>query len=197
MTQKQPPAQLFDCLQVNLAFLADRWYGPSISLRLGSTLRFGLAATADGLPTFGRSVRQHLDDAEEFLGLRFVPSADTSLSPDTAAHQGEIVAPAEQEIHYVVADAYGLPWVPYYQRQHLEHSFLLSSPTAAAATVPRSAAASGAGASAATGSATAGNPPSFSAASGAVVEDGYFNDTPWGSARPGVWNLTSGELGSV
>ncbi|MFJ3446465.1 acyl carrier protein [Streptomyces sp. NPDC086081] len=63
------------------------------------------------------------------------------------------------EGRYLVADAFSLPWLPYHRRQHMDHSFLLL-------------------------------PGESGDATGAVrVRDGYFNDTPWGSARPGMWRF--------
>lgn len=141
---------LFDCVQVNLAVLADRWHGAGTHLRLGATLRFRPVPGPDGLPTVERTVEQHLADAERHLGIvsgelrREVPAAE--------------IRPAEG--CYVVADAYRLPWVPYFERRHMEHSFLAET----------------------------GGP------GGVAIVDGYHNETPWGSTRPGQWSLGNAEF---
>lgn len=117
MTQTLPPGlpcELFDCLQVNLAVLADRWHGPGHHLRLGATLRFRPEPAADGLPTVERTPEQHLADARHTLGLTV-----HALHPAPPANA---LRPAEG--CYVVSDAYHLPWVPYFRQRHMEHSFL-------------------------------------------------------------------------
>ncbi|MFJ8436133.1 hypothetical protein ACIQ9P_33015 [Kitasatospora sp. NPDC094019] len=120
MTQTPPPAlpyELFDCLQVNLAVLADRWHGAGTHLGLGATLRFRPAAGPDGLPTVARTVEQHLADARTALGIE-VRSLHRSSGADGLPAAGG---------RYVVADAYHLPWVPYFGQRHLEHSFLVEA----------------------------------------------------------------------
>jgi acyl carrier protein len=147
MTQTPPvvPGELFDCLQVNLAVLADRWHGPGDHLRLGATLRFRPQPGAGRLPTVERTAEQHLADAQRALGL-VVRALHLAPPPD-------LLRPAEG--CYVVSDAYHLPWVPYFGQRHMEHSFLAEE----------------------------------SGADGVTVVDGYHNETPWGSARPGRWTL--------
>lgn len=117
MMRTPPPTisyELFDCLQVNLAVLADEWHGTGTHLRLGATLRFAPEAGDDGLPTVARTVEQHLADARSALGITV-----------RALHR----APATPAIPlaggcYVVSDAYHLPWVPYFRQRHMAHSFL-------------------------------------------------------------------------
>ncbi|MDX3112510.1 hypothetical protein [Streptomyces scabiei] len=153
MTRTPPPGvayELFDCLQVNLAVLADRWHGAGTHLRLGATLRFAPEAGADGLPTVERTAEQHLADAQSALGIAV-----------RALHR----APATTDIPlaegcYVVSDAYHLPWVPYFQQRHLSHSFLAEAEGTDVVN----------------------------------VVDGYHNETPWGSARPGLWTLPAREF---
>lgn len=106
---------LFDCVQVNLAVLADRWHGPDTHRALGAVLRFTPRPDADGLPTVEPTVADHLADARRLLGLRVV--AERSTDP------GEPLRP--EPGHYVVSDAYHLPWLPYAGHRHMEHSFLL------------------------------------------------------------------------
>lgn len=148
MTQTPPPTiayELFDCLQVNLAVLADRWHGTGTHLGLGATLHFAPGVGANGLPTVARTVEQHLAEARSALGITV---RALHRRPATTG-----IPPAEGS--YVVSDAYHLPWVPYFQQRHMAHSFLVE----------------------------AGGTDDVN------VVDGYHNETPWGSARPGLWTL--------
>lgn len=119
------PAHLFDCVQVNLAALAERRYGEGTGLRLGAVLRFQPSPGPDGLPTVERDVRQHLADARELLGL----------SARTISHNLPLDRIDPGPGCFLVADAYYLPWVPYYGKQHIEHSFLLLARDGATVTV--------------------------------------------------------------
>jgi acyl carrier protein len=139
------PAQLFDCLQVNLAERAEFWHGPGTAVRLGAMLRFRPTPGPSGLPTVERTPEQQLEEARHCLGLA-VREVHSNCSADE-------ILPGEGR--YVVADAFSLPWVPYHRRQHMDHSFLL-----------------------------------LPGEGGDVrVQDSYLNETPWGSARPGVWRI--------
>ncbi|MFM9368738.1 acyl carrier protein [Streptomyces sp. Da 82-17] len=131
--------RLFDCIQVNLALLADRWHGPGTSLYAGAALRFRPVPGPGGLPTVEEPTSGQLDRTARALGL--VVRDRHGVGP------GEELTAAEGR--YVVADAWHLPWVPYFGHRHMDHSFLLEP-----------------------------------ADGGAVVVDGYHNETPWGSARP-------------
>ncbi|WP_399930838.1 hypothetical protein [Streptomyces kanamyceticus] len=110
-------AELFDCLQVNLAAHADRLHGAGTHLLLGAGLRFRPAPGPLGLPTVERGVRAQLTEATRRLGLM-------AGEPHTAASAADLT-PADG--CYVVADAFHLPWVPYYRQRHMEHSFLLEN----------------------------------------------------------------------
>ncbi|MGW2640674.1 acyl carrier protein [Streptomyces sp. NPDC001348] len=113
----QVRAPLLDCLQANLAVLADRHHGPDTHLRLGAVLRFAPAPHGPGgLPTVEPTVAGQLAAAEELLGLTVDEQGTRppGTAPDGAAD------PA-----YVVADAFHLPWVPYHGHKHVEHSFLV------------------------------------------------------------------------
>ncbi|MFJ9721559.1 acyl carrier protein [Streptomyces sp. NPDC101209] len=110
-------AELLDCLQANLAVLADRHHGRDTHLRLGGTLRFAPAPHGPGgLPTVEPTVEEQLTAATERLGL-----AVTDLAT------GRPAAPSDTSAQplYVVTDAFHLPWVPYHEHKHVEHSFLL------------------------------------------------------------------------
>ncbi|MGK5543250.1 acyl carrier protein [Streptomyces sp. URMC 127] len=108
---------LFDCVQVNLALLSDRRHGAGTHLNAGAVLRFRPAPGPGGLPTVERSAEEQIADAAPGLGL-------TVLDLRTA-QAGETVRPAPGR--YVIADAYHLPWVPYFGQRHMEHSFLLET----------------------------------------------------------------------
>src|SRR4051794_18158634 len=104
-------ADALDCLQANLAALADLHHGPGTHLALGSVLDFAPAE---------RPLRQRIDEAGDLVGLRVVQRWD------------DLDGPALRELAreharlYVVADAYALSWLPYAGRLHMEHSFLLA-----------------------------------------------------------------------
>ncbi|MEV7425371.1 MULTISPECIES: hypothetical protein [unclassified Streptomyces] len=117
--------RLFDCLQVNLALLADRQHGPGTHLNLGAVLGFRPAEGPHGLPTVARSTRQQLAETAPRLGL--------AVLDRRTADGGELLPTPGR---YVVADAFHLPWVPYFGQQHMEHSFLLEpGPAGAGVTV--------------------------------------------------------------
>ncbi|MFD8194741.1 hypothetical protein [Streptomyces wuyuanensis] len=145
--------QLFDCLQVNLAVLADRWHGAGTHLDLGAVLRFSPAPGPGGLPTVECSAEKQLTDAARTLGL--------AVLDRRTVQPGETLEPASGR--YVVADAYHLPWVPYFGQRHMDHSFLLER----------------------------------AEGGGAVVVDGYHNETPWGCARPVSRPLSRAELAAA
>ncbi|MCR6483502.1 phosphopantetheine-binding protein [Amycolatopsis sp. OK19-0408] len=114
-------AQLLDCLQANLAVLADRHHGPGTHLALGATLRFRPTTGSGGLPTVEPDLAGHLADAGRLLGLTVTATwqqAGPARLADLSRRHGEL---------YVVADAHDLPWTPYHGQRHLEHSFLVGS----------------------------------------------------------------------
>ncbi|MGP3683700.1 acyl carrier protein [Streptomyces sp. IBSNAI002] len=114
-------AELLDCIQVNLAVLADHHHGPDTHLRLGSALRWHTRPGAHGLPTVDPSLDHRIAEAEQLLGLK--ASSRTRLTGaglrDTVRTRGTT--------HYVVADAHAMPWLPYHGRRHMDHSFLLAA----------------------------------------------------------------------
>lgn len=95
-------ADLMDCLQVNLAILADRHHGPGTHLALGAEL------------TGESTLDSRLDQAARLLGLQTVKRHDDADLRDRAS----------EEPQYAVADAFDLSWVPYAGHQHMDHSFL-------------------------------------------------------------------------
>ncbi|MFJ9819116.1 acyl carrier protein [Streptomyces sp. NPDC101151] len=109
-------AELLDCLQVNLALVADRHHGTGTHLRLGARLRFAPRPGEQALPTTEPTLADHLTDAEDLLGLVVTDHRQGVRGAELAAVTGPV---------YVVADAYHLPWVPYHGTKHVEHSFLV------------------------------------------------------------------------
>lgn len=95
-------ADLLDCLQVNLAILADRHHGPGTHLALGAEL------------TGESTLDSRLAQASRLLGLQVVKRHDDADLRDRAT----------EEPQYAVADAFELSWVPYAGHQHMDHSFL-------------------------------------------------------------------------
>ncbi|TDP90591.1 acyl carrier protein [Labedaea rhizosphaerae] len=113
-------ADLLDCVQANLAVLADHHHGPGTHLNLGATLRFRWHSEPNELPTVEPSLAEQVAAAEDLLGLVVRDRATV-----TGAELVDAVRPGD--LVYVVADAYELPWVPYFGQRHLDHSFLLGA----------------------------------------------------------------------
>ncbi|MFJ8948327.1 acyl carrier protein [Streptomyces sp. NPDC102395] len=119
--QTAPPAdlraELLDCLQVNLAWLARAEHGVS-PLVLGARLEFTPRDDGPGhLPTVEAATDTHVERTAGALGLSITDRH--TLPPGTGT------PPAGPGTAYVVADAYYLPWVPYHKHAHMDHSFLL------------------------------------------------------------------------
>ncbi|MER6030757.1 acyl carrier protein [Streptomyces sp. NPDC001851] len=120
MTAFPAHAQHLDCLQANLALLADRHHGAGTHTRLGAVLRHAPRPLADGPLAGVLTVEPTLDEqlaaAAALIGLHVTDRRRPGPGevPDTAG--GPL---------YVVADAYHLPWVPYHGTKHVEHSFLV------------------------------------------------------------------------
>lgn len=112
-------AEQLDCMQVNLALLAERHHGVQRSLALGAVLRFEPREGDGGLPTIEPLQQDYLNAAERWLGLRVVECRDVGSA-------SELLALCDKHgCLYVVADAFHLHWVPYFGHKHMEHSFLL------------------------------------------------------------------------
>ncbi|MER7109833.1 hypothetical protein [Streptomyces sp. NPDC000229] len=112
---------LLDCVQVNLAVLADHAHGPGTHLRLGAHLGFAWWPADDGLPTVDPPLDVQLDAASALLALR-------PVRRERLPREGLLDAVRRRGgTHYVVADAYNLPWLPYHGQAHMDHSFLLSA----------------------------------------------------------------------
>ncbi len=115
-------AEVLDCVQSNLAVLADHFHGAGTHLRLGSKLSSRWWPGADGLPTVDPPVEEELAEARRALGL----SVGERTTTTGARLAGPALAPGE--IRYALADAHEMPWLPYFGQQHMEHSFLLIAP---------------------------------------------------------------------
>ncbi|WP_199754084.1 acyl carrier protein [Amycolatopsis sp. WAC 01375] len=110
-------ADALDCLQANLAVLADRHGEAGAHLSLGAPLRFDLEPG----PRVAASLPYRLAAAHETLGLRVARRWDGIDGARLRALADE-AGPL-----YVIADAHGLTWTPYAGRRHTEHTFLLST----------------------------------------------------------------------
>jgi acyl carrier protein len=110
-------ADALDCLQANLAVLADAYHGPGAHLRLGGRSGFE-PVFGTGLPSVVATVDDRLGQARRWLGLSIVERHD-GMAPVGAA--GLL---ADGEPRYLVADAFFMPWLPYHRHEHVEHSFL-------------------------------------------------------------------------
>ena len=118
-------ADALDCVQANLAVLADVHAGAGAHLELGAQLRFDIEPGPDGVPRVVRSVPYRLAAAHDLLGLRVArrwDGIDGAGLRELATGTGPLL---------VVADAYALSWTPYAGRQHTEHTFVLSAPDTA------------------------------------------------------------------
>ncbi|MCK7622624.1 acyl carrier protein [Streptomyces sp. RS10V-4] len=112
---------LLDCIQANLAVLADHHHGPGAHLRFGAPLGLRFWPGPDGgPPTVDPPLTEQLATLPPLAGLRVVRHA--RLTPAELRAEA-----AGGGVRYVVADAYRLPWLPYHGRAHMPHSFLLSA----------------------------------------------------------------------
>lgn len=110
-------ADRLDCLQANLAVLADAAHGTGTHLRLGAATGFR-ARAGDPLPSAAPTVADRL--AEVALAGLAVESHHERVGA------AELRSLTGESPWWVVADAYFLPWVaPYFGHEHVEHSFLL------------------------------------------------------------------------
>ncbi|MFJ4877312.1 hypothetical protein ACIP93_19120 [Streptomyces sp. NPDC088745] len=110
-------AELMDCLQTNLAWLARAEHGVS-PLVLGARLEFAPRTGSGRLPTVEADTDTHVERTAGALGLSLT---ERHVLPPRAA-----IPPTGPDTVYVIADAYHLPWVPYHGHTHMDHSFLLA-----------------------------------------------------------------------
>ncbi|MEE1927851.1 hypothetical protein V1J52_06540 [Streptomyces sp. TRM 70351] len=114
-------AAAMDCVQVNLAVLSEHHHGEPVALNLGAPLRFAPRFPGDALPTVEPPHGEHLAVARTMAGVD-VRGTDRA-TPVTQAWE---LAGESGGTHYVLADAFTLPWTPYHGHEHLEHSFLMT-----------------------------------------------------------------------
>ncbi|WFE41157.1 hypothetical protein [Micromonospora sp. WMMD998] len=113
--------ELLDCIQVNLAVLADRWGEPLRHLALGAALRFQPRPGPAGLPTVDPPAQAHLADASRQVGL-VAESHHRDLGP-----AGLRALADRSAVVYAIGDSYAMPWLPYLGHAHMDHSFLVAS----------------------------------------------------------------------
>jgi acyl carrier protein len=106
-----------DCVQTNLAAVADRLGGAGAHLALGAPLRF---ETEPGAARVAASLEHRLAAADDLLGLRVEQRWDGVDGPTLRA------LVAEHGPLYVVADAFSLQWTVLCGRQHTDHTFILA-----------------------------------------------------------------------
>ncbi|MZF84750.1 hypothetical protein [Streptomyces sp. SID5643] len=111
---------MLDCIQANLALLADRWGEPLRHLALGAHLRFRPRPGPDGLPTVDPPPQTHIRQARALIGL--VPRhVHHDLEPEALRALSR-----RTPVVYAVGDTHDMPWLPYAGRARMEHSFLVS-----------------------------------------------------------------------
>ncbi|RPK65820.1 Acyl carrier protein [Streptomyces sp. ADI96-02] len=108
-----------DCVQSNLAQLADDLHGPDAHLALGAALRFRPRPGPHGLPTVEPALEDQLATAAS-AGLAET-ARWTAVQPDALAGLAR-----EHGRLYVVADSFAMPWLPYHGQRHMEHSYLVA-----------------------------------------------------------------------
>lgn len=106
-------AESLDCLQSNLALVADHFHGPHTHLALGA--RWGFEPDPDtGL---AKSPDRRKAEARRTAGVGLT-AAGTG-----GANLRRVVA--DEEPLYVLGDAHSMSWLPYFGHEHMTHSFLL------------------------------------------------------------------------
>lgn len=110
-------AQRLDCIQTNLALLADFHHGPGTHLRWGQPSLPCPRLGPSGLPTVEPTVETHLARISQ-LGL-----ATGELKRDVCLLDLFISRPGTAL--FVVGDAFDLSWTPYADKVHMSHSFVL------------------------------------------------------------------------
>lgn len=142
------PSELLDCIQCNIAVLAERYGAAGSSARLGSRLAFEPRVLPSGLATVDPPFELQVERSATAVGL-----ALAAIGPE------DLRTLATDAPLYLVADSFDMPWLPYAGHEHMPHSFLLQ---------PHG--------------------------DRALVTDAYANETAWGPAVPGQWELDWAEL---
>ncbi|MGW0336306.1 hypothetical protein ACWD0J_31415 [Streptomyces sp. NPDC003011] len=110
-----------DCVQANLALVADCLLGPGSHAGLGAPVRFAPRDRPGDLPTVEPTVAEHTQVLRDLVGVD-IPGPAAGLCAATAVD----ALREGSRLLFVVADAYVLPWCPYFGRQHMSHSFVLT-----------------------------------------------------------------------
>ncbi|WP_435188225.1 phosphopantetheine-binding protein [Streptomyces sp. bgisy126] len=113
-------AELLDCVQSNLAVLADRFHGPDTHLALGAVLRFAPRPGPHGLPTL------EPEAAHQLAAVADVGLVEHTRRYDVPAGELAALAAAHGPL-YVMADSHDMPWLPYHRQRHMQHSYLVAA----------------------------------------------------------------------
>lgn len=119
----QADTDLLDCLAVNLAVLLA-WHGVAdVRTPFAARWRFRLrsAKTGDGRPDL--PPQDVADDLRELAGWELQWQSAVELASELPAWAA---ACDEGQPVLVLADAFGMPWVPYSGHEHMEHSFIVA-----------------------------------------------------------------------
>jgi hypothetical protein len=112
----------YDCIQSNLALLVNAARGAGASLLLGAHLAILPRRLADGLYTVDPELMTEIDRCSHLLNI----AADAATATVPAGGLEELVT-AATGVCYVVGDAFDMPWLPYFGRAHMPHSFLVAA----------------------------------------------------------------------
>ncbi|MFI6517729.1 hypothetical protein ACIBF1_19385 [Spirillospora sp. NPDC050679] len=118
----------YDCVQSNLALLANAARGPGASVRLGRELSIVPRALPDGLATVDPAPEDEVARCARLLSL-------TGEAEDGTVQADALPALAAETVCYAIGDAYDMPWLPYAGRAHMPHSFLVARNDGATALV--------------------------------------------------------------
>lgn len=113
-------AHSYDCIQSNLAVLADAAHGRGTAHRMGAQLLIEPRPSGDGLYTMDPDPADEATRCAALVGLL----AD---GPDLAVAAGQLRDAVGTQPCYAVGDAFEMPWLPYYRQAHMPHSFLVAA----------------------------------------------------------------------
>jgi hypothetical protein len=112
----------YDCIQSNLALLANASRGAGASLRLGAHLIVRPRPLGDGLRTVDLEPAAEVGRCSRLLDV----AADAGCTAVAPGGLDEAVT-AAGGVCYAVGDAFDMPWLPYFGRAHMPHSFLVGA----------------------------------------------------------------------
>lgn len=111
----------YDCVQSNLALLANVSRGPEAALRLGRHLVVVARPLGNGLCTLDPEPEAEVDRCERLLGI----SAGRRSAVPAGRLADHVVA--ARGVCYAVGDAFDMPWLPYHGRVRMSHGFLVGA----------------------------------------------------------------------